>query len=173
MTEFNTKTKKHMQKLVSVKVLIQPATSQMLKTYINDCIEMLYRNASFQVKSCNLFKTDKDREKIINANSKQLNALIKKWKNKNISDKTSPDKNNPGINTLNELSEIKLSSEKMKNISIMLDRENQIITAFDIMECMFHIILTNMNPFIINNNAIKDTDPSENQDFEDSYEATL
>ncbi len=173
LTELKRKTTKNIERLEATKVKIPGIAVKMLTDNGSEAKETLDNMIKQYITSQTVFRDKKSQKQLVKAPSGSIKKLIMKWEKKdNLPEKITKHRRQllPALSCLERL---KLQTEQLTRICQKLEQPNVKLHAYDLMEFMFHIVLTFMYQEQWGDISYSDTADFDDAGSDTKYEATI
>ncbi|MDY6990272.1 MAG: hypothetical protein SWQ30_19695 [Thermodesulfobacteriota bacterium] len=142
--EFREKMASKAQRMKSVNVAISDRPKEMLKEYVFEQERYMAAVVRRCVMSQSLFDSHKNRQHLLSCSHEKITLLAKKYAKGAGTQASQPGEREQRVRFLQKLGRVKGRLEKQIKISDLLDQPNPVLSAYDLLDLMHHIVLRHM-----------------------------
>jgi serine/threonine protein kinase len=144
LSEYNHNTKEHENILDFINVTIGEEENIVFRNEARISIEKLKRTIKILIHSQKIFRSEKSREKLINASYNSISKTRSKWEKEEVAEEATPEIRERVILFLKDLEELKLKLDNRMHILEMLNANNLKICLSFLLDFMFETVLMSM-----------------------------
>jgi serine/threonine protein kinase len=142
--EFKMKLAEHAEVLDAVKITLPDVTNRMVSEYIEKEKQNIAIRIGEQVNSQNMFTSAKNRQYLSSCSGQEISKLKQKWEKANGVQEAVVADRGEIQNFLRSLEELKLKLEQLDQKAVLLQREESVMSGYELLELLFGVVLTNM-----------------------------
>ncbi len=144
LAEFRHKVSEKEDLLMSVKPVIPETAKKMFREYLLEEKREVAKAIKECVMSQSLLGSDKNRQYVLSCSHEKISRLIKKYASGAEAQASQQTERAKLTAFLEGLAELKLRLEEQRRVAGLLTQSARRISAYDLLELMFHIVLTHM-----------------------------